>query len=850
MNESVYITFYAPELLAAASLICAVLTLTFGVFVLSRAPSSASHRLFIALCIGVAYYGLLEAFLRTARNASVAQLHLHASGAWPFVAALFLHFTLAFTGLWTKSRRWWLATLTYLPAAVITIGEVGWCFMSGPAQATAWGWTSKRPDSVWTDVGDAWVVAIGIVPIIFGGMHLRRLSSRGQRMQTWYLLVGLTAALVPALFTEVFLPWFDIVVPGMILPGFAASCMIIGIGMLRHGLLSARAATAAPAIVATMSDSLVIISRHNEIEFANDAACRMLGYSHNEIVGEPIEHVFDSDDDMFEVLHGDYGDADTPFLTDHETWVRTSEGDSVPVSVSGTSLRSMRSRGAVLVWRDLTERKLVEAARIRLLAEFHAIVDKIDVGIVVIDGQSRVVFRNARAREMLGEDIDVESFLSRKSSVPTLDVRQPGGNRGVGEVTLLHTEWAGESALLVVVRDVTDRRRVEDQLLQAQRLDAMGKVAGGVAHDFNNLLTVILGTSDVLLTELPEDSAMREELAEIRAAGERAASLAQQLLMFSRKHVARAGLLDLNSTVRGLSKMLSRVLGEQIILDVTTQEDLVPIAADPMQMDQVVMNLALNAADAMPSGGRIRIRTSNLRIEESSSTHFPEATPGLYVQFRIEDSGSGIAAEHLPKVFEPFFTTKPVGKGTGLGLAVVYGIIREMGGHIHIESTLGTGTAIAFLVPAADASLTKPATTSQSELVPSTRGGSILLVEDERIVLNAARRVLSRNGYRVHAVTTVAAAHDAITATPEGFDLVLSDVVLSDGNGVDLAEWLREHRPRQRVLLTSGHTEEKAKLQAIVSQAHMFLPKPYTAQTLLHAIRVAMQRDEPEPSLS
>ena len=372
-------------------------------------------------------------------------------------------------------------------------------------------------------------------------------------------------------------------------------------------------------------------------------------------------------------------------------------------------------------------------------------------------------------------------------------------------------------------------RRSEDQLRQAAKMEAVGRLAGGVAHDFNNLLTSVLGHADLALSALPPDDPLQDDLQEIRAAGTRAAALTQQLLAFSRKQVLEPRVLDLNTVVSGISKMLRRTIGEDVDLVTRLAPELGPVRADPVQMEQVLLNLAVNARDAMPDGGRLTIETSNVRA----------ARAGAGVRIRVEDDGVGMSDEVRAHLFEPFFTTKEVGKGTGLGLATVYGIVQQSGGTITVASEEGRGSTFVIDLPQVRAEDPAPATPA---LRVSARSGSetVLLVEDEEAVRNLTRRVLEQHGYTVLSAPDGESALELARAHPDVIHLLLTDVVMPGICGPKLAEVLLGERVGLQCLFMSGYAATALGPNTLLPAERRFLPKPFTTSQLLQRMREAL----------
>jgi len=390
--------------------------------------------------------------------------------------------------------------------------------------------------------------------------------------------------------------------------------------------------------------------------------------------------------------------------------------------------------------------------------------------------------------------------------------------------------------------DTTERRSLEGQLRQAQKMDAVGRLAGGIAHDFNNLLTVILGFSDMILERVAPDDPIAGDLGEIHRAGERASALTRQLLAFSRQQVLEPRVLDLNEVVRGMSGgMLGRLIGEDIRIQTRLAADLGRVKADPGQIEQVILNLAVNARDAMPKGGTLTVETRNTELDDTFMQTTLTVSPGLYVLLAVTDTGVGMDAVTQSHLFEPFFTTKERGKGTGLGLATVYGIVKQSGGYIDVSSEPGRGSAFRIHLPRVEAEVTAgPGSLLRAE--KSTGMETILLVEDEEAVRRLASRALEAAGYTVLEAGSGAEALDLLESAGGGISLLLTDVVMPGMGGPELAERVRVIRPELRFLFMSGYTDPGTVDQAALSRAGGFLQKPFTAAALTEKVRTELDR--------
>ena len=388
-----------------------------------------------------------------------------------------------------------------------------------------------------------------------------------------------------------------------------------------------------------------------------------------------------------------------------------------------------------------------------------------------------------------------------------------------------------------VAREITDQKRLEEQLRQAQKMEAVGRLAGGVAHDFNNLLGVILGYAELLLRRSDTNEAQRAKLTEIVKASDRATSLTRQLLAFSRKQVLEPTSLDLNALLSDVGKMIARLIGEDIRIVVLPAEDLGPVVADRGQLEQVVMNLAVNARDAMPQGGTLTFETRNVELDDAAA---PAGAPiGSYVMLAVRDTGAGMDPLILSHIFEPFFTTKGQGKGTGLGLATVYGIVTQSGGHIRVESEPGKGTTFRVYLPRVDEAVLP----SPTPAVRDTEHGSgtmILLVEDDDALRALARELLEANGYQLLVAADAEEALAVAAAHGGAIDVLLTDVVMPGMDGRALADRLLALRPQMKVLFMSGYTDDAVSHRGVLDPGTRLLRKPFTEKALTEKLREAL----------
>jgi signal transduction histidine kinase len=398
---------------------------------------------------------------------------------------------------------------------------------------------------------------------------------------------------------------------------------------------------------------------------------------------------------------------------------------------------------------------------------------------------------------------------------------------------------AGDVYRLVgTAADVTDQRQLEEQLQQAQKMEIVGRLAGGVAHDFNNLLTVINGMADLILGELAEDDPTRPDLMQIRQAGERAAALTGRLLAVSRRQILKPEVLDLSAVVAGLRDMLQRVLGEEVALTLELAPDIASIRADPGQIEQVILNLVVNARDAMPDGGTLTIETRTVHLDAAYAAEHPGTRPGPHAMLAVRDTGIGMDESIRRRIFEPFFTTKAQGKGTGLGLSMVYGIVKQSGGSIWFHSEPGHGSRFTIYLPQVEGA---PAPRPVPPLAAAAPGHeTVLVVEDEPPLRELAARILSAAGYTVLQAANGPDALALVARHADPVHLVFTDVVMPGMNGRELVARLSVLRPAMRVLYTSGYTEDAILRHGVLDDPRRFLSKPYTPSVLRRRIREAL----------
>jgi PAS domain S-box-containing protein len=434
---------------------------------------------------------------------------------------------------------------------------------------------------------------------------------------------------------------------------------------------------------------------------------------------------------------------------------------------------------------------------------------------------------------------DLEVEWKRKDGTP-ITVRCSGWPAKDANGTMAYLE--------VFAEDVTQRRVLERQLHMAQKMEAVGRLSGGIAHDFNNLLGVVMGYSQVLKRTLGPQNPSYEYAEEIEKASQRAVSLTRQLLAFSRQQVLEPAILNLNALVSDMEKMLPRLIGEDIELTITMDTELGQVKADRGQLEQVVMNLAVNARDAMPDGGKLTVRTANVVLDTAYARNHPGAKPGSYVMLAVTDTGMGMDPETQARIFEPFFTTKERDKGTGLGLATVYGVVKQSGGYIGVDSEKGKGASFMVYLPRVEQAVAVPEASTAAP--PRARGSeTILLVEDAEPLLKLAHMFLKESGYRVLTAANGTEALEAAQQHVGPIHLLLTDVVMPGMNGRVLAERLTPRQPGMKVLYMSGYTDSFIAGHGVLESGTHLLHKPFTADTLTQKVRELLDTNKKEINL-
>jgi PAS domain S-box-containing protein len=600
--------------------------------------------------------------------------------------------------------------------------------------------------------------------------------------------------------------------------------------------------------------TLLIFDDELRYKEARGEALGAFGVSPEDVIGEPAGRTSAGNTDP-EVLAAFAG-----AIEGRSSEFETRFGDSTFFArVVPLELGSARRHGMVLVV-DVTEREQAEQRRKLSEERFRTLLETAPDPIFGVAADGRITFASPRVKTVLGYEPDelvgqpIETLVPRRLhdvhrshrtayvAAPTtrsmgagreLFARRKDGSEIAVEISLGVAEDKADSVTTAVMVDITERMHLAQQLRQAQKLEAVGQLAGGVAHDFNNLLLVISGYCAAARDEIG-DGPGADDLAEVQRAAERAAELTRQLLAFSRRQVLKPVQLDLGEVARSVLPMLERLIGEDVEVVLHTQAGLPGVCADRTQIEQVIMNLSVNARDAMPTGGTLTIETRARELDDSYAGQHLDVGVGHYVCLSVTDTGTGIDPEIAAHLFEPFYTSKEVGRGTGLGLATVHGIVTQSGGSIGVYSEPGLGAAFKVYLPAS----TGAPVPAQAPVADEPEGTeTVLLCEDEDSVRRLMERILSRNGYTVLSAATPHEALDFARAHAEDIDILVSDVIMPDLSGPELANRMRQHLPSLRTLFVSGYTAETARGRGNLPVGSALLEKPFNRAGLLRALR-------------
>jgi PAS domain S-box-containing protein len=620
-------------------------------------------------------------------------------------------------------------------------------------------------------------------------------------------------------------------------------------------------------VINSLDDLIFVKNERHEWVFLNDAACKFWGYRREDLLGKTDRDIFPQDEaDVYWEKDNEVLRTGIPDLNIEK---QTIGGEPYTIATKKSIYKDPHTGESYIVGtiRDITEQKKVEEAIRREKDKAQQYLDIAGVMLVALDNQGTVNLINRKGCQILGyeqehevlgknwfdhfipEDMRDETRKvfndlmwgdsSNRQYYENAVLTKGGGKRMVawhntplndGEGNVIGTLSSGE--------DITENRQLEEQLFQSQKMEAIGRLAGGIAHDFNNLLTAIIGYTDIIARDSDIKEKHRSYVEEIKKSAERAATLTQQLLAFSRKQIMQPKVININTMLKNTKNMLQRMIGEDIAFTLTLGDPIGMIKVDPGKIEQVIINLAVNARDAMPNGGTLEIETMNTSLDRAYCDIHKGSRPGDYVLLSVHDSGKGIDEETMKHIFEPFFTTKEIGKGTGLGLATVYGIVRQSGGYIDIQSRESRGTTVAIYLPRVDEI---PRTIEKTELSAAKgKNETILFVEDDDMVRNMVTAVLKQYGYHVIEAENGAVAVQ-LCEQEEKIHLMITDVVMPGTSGPELVKQISSIQPDMKVLYVSGYTDEAIVHHGVLDENTPFLQKPFTPQKLALKVQELLQ---------
>lgn len=640
-----------------------------------------------------------------------------------------------------------------------------------------------------------------------------------------------------------------------------------------------------PSLLEAIPDAMVVVNQEGIVVQINSQTESLFGYARGELIGQKVEMLVPERQRQQHHHHRE-GFRDRPKIrrmgAGLDLYGRRRDGSEFPVEISLSPVAASNGMLVLSAIRDISDRKQIEEQ----LRRAHEELDRRKnrqiwdyqnrLALIVDSSQDAIIGKNLdgiithwnkgaeriygyTAEEMIGKSISTLTPKDRPDEIPAIleKIRQGGSveyfesvrvtkdgrhlNVSISVAPICDAEGkvVGASA---IARNITAQKRAEDQLQQAQKMEAVGRLAGGVAHDFNNILGIITACSELLRHHVDASAGASQYVDNIRKASERGASLTRQLLSFSRRQPIQPRVLDVNERLKEVSKLLRPLMGDDVQIVLPSNRAAAIVEADPGQLDQIVLNLAVNARDAMPRGGKLIVETATQQFDEAFARQHPPMTAGRYVMLAVSDNGVGMDQATVARIFEPFFTTKETGKGTGLGLATVYGIVKQSGGHVWVYSEPGRGTTFKIYLPCADHKLGLAPAAEAETLPPRRERTTVLLVEDDEIMRNLTRQMLEEHGYSVVEAEDGKSALELLGSNHAAVDLTLTDVVMRGMSGPELVLRLIESHPEMRIVYMSGYTGELIAENEPLRAGITLLEKPFTRAALLKTMHLALER--------
>jgi PAS domain S-box-containing protein len=776
------------NIFAAISLFCFVTLIVLAALVYSRNPKSVVNRVLAATQTVYAAVILVEFGYRNSQNYEQAKFWWSMDFFWPLSHVMLVYFALLFTHNLNVLKKWVTHAIIVAPALTFMGVEIFSDSITGPPIHKYWGWAYTSPNNWLSSTVYVWIVVVIAACFFLTIDYYRKSQDVRKRKQAGILvLVGLAA--VGASIVEFILRVFNIEFPSMIGLYWLIPNCFIAYAIWKYDLFALTPITAAENIVSAMADSLLLINNEKKVASANAAAQLLLEYSKEELQGMDADLLFDPLSVKPQWMKDGGADVTLETIKYLDTRLKTKSGRRVPTWLASSPLYDADGYkiGYMMIGRDTTERNRREQELRVFKTHLEKLVEK------------RTAELAASLEELKKESTELAKVEKERESLEE------------------------------------ERTALQQQLYHAQKLESIGRLAGGVAHDFNNLLFVINTYSEGFIHTLSKDDPLMADFLEISQAATRATALTQQLLAFSRKQIATPKVVDPNESIKQLQRMLGRLIGENIRISVVPEINIGRIRIDPGQLDQVLMNLAVNAKDAMPSGGIITVRTNQVTISGSKIRDDEGVVPGAYVVIHFADTGHGMDEATKTKIFDPFFSTKAPGKGTGLGLSTIYGIVKQNGGFVEVDSKLNEGTTFSVYFPKHDPESDESLV---SQDISTLKGDeTILLVEDDDQVRKLASRLLRHLGYNVIEASGAGEASRIFFEFRNDIDLLFTDVVMPGMSGKQLSKLLGTTKPKLKVLFMSGYNEEITDRLGNLDQSTHFIAKPFSSNALSQKVR-------------